>query len=202
VPAETLTAASFLQAALFFALIAAAAAADVATGRVPVRFCGAAAILGLLLATLRGGAWGGPASVSLGSHALAALGAGGVFLAAWRAGGIGRGDAWLAGAVGALAGIRLTVWVLALASLAGMLLAVGLLLAHGRLRVGLAGAGRNLFRLRYVGPPAPRASETGETPPPSGSVVPWRVPYAAAFLAGGLAAVWIQIARGAPLPFG
>ncbi len=201
-PVEILTLAAFLQAAVFFALVVAAALTDVSRGRIPVAPCAAAALAGLMLATLRGGVWSGIDSVSFGSHALAALTAFGLFFAAWRAGGIGLGDAYLAGGVGALAGVRLTVWILALGSLAGFALAVGMLLVRGGLRAGFAGAGRNSFRLRYVGPTEARASGSRETPSDPESAVPWRVPYAAAILVGSLGAVWIWLARGEALPFG
>jgi prepilin peptidase CpaA len=66
---------------------------------------------------------------------LAGLAAGGIFLLFWLAGGMGAGDVKLIAAIGCVAGVSSIKEMLLGTVLAGSLLALGLAVSHGRLRV-------------------------------------------------------------------
>lgn len=143
-----------LRHVLLFLLLTVALYTDLAHGRVdnPLAFGGIA--LGLLCQGLSGG-WGSglrpclldPAEASLMNALLGAGIAAAVFLPLAWMGGIGGGDLKLMTAVGALAGLRVTIHAMFLASAVGAALAVGLLVLKGRLREGLSGTWRTMLRL-------------------------------------------------------
>jgi prepilin peptidase CpaA len=121
------------------ALVCAAVSAvpDVRRRRIPNRITGPAILIGLLLHALNGG-WAG-----LGSSALAGLIAGAVFLVLWIAGGLGAGDVKLMAALGCFAGLAPLPLLLISVLMAAAIFALGVSVAHGRLRQTL----HNVFEL-------------------------------------------------------
>lgn len=120
---------------LLFLLLVVCAYFDLARNRVPNWCTIPAMIAGVVLAYwLDALAEGSPhlfdACVGL------VVGAG-VFLIPFLLGGMGGGDVKLMGAVGALGGFTLTVWAIFYAALVGAAMAIGVLIWHGRLWMGL-----------------------------------------------------------------
>ena len=105
---------------------------DVRERRIPNRLTGSCLLAGLLLHLAVGG-W-----LALGSAALAAVAAGGLFLVFFIAGGMGAGDVKLMAAVGAIAGLAPLELLMLATVLAGALFALALAGYHGRLRQTLS----------------------------------------------------------------
>lgn len=162
-----------LQLALA-AVVIAAAASDLKTGRIPNWITVPGAALGLALHAYHGGIQG--AILSL---AGAALGLG-IFLVLYLAGGMGAGDAKLFGAVGAIVGPQALVWVFIFTGLLGGIAAVALATARGRLRQTLAQTGHLMLSFgRVHWEEARQASSL----PATGAL---RLPYGAVIAAGAL----------------
>jgi prepilin peptidase CpaA len=111
------------------------AAFDVKSRRIPNKLTGPALLFGMALhLTLDG--WHG-----LLNCVAAGLICGGVFLVFYLAGGMGAGDVKLITAVGCLAGLTNTAYLLVLTALAGGVMAIGLALVRGRLKETLLNVG-------------------------------------------------------------
>jgi prepilin peptidase CpaA len=111
------------------------AAFDVKSRRIPNKLTGPALLFGLALhLTLDG--WHG-----LLNCVAAGLICGGVFLVFYLAGGMGAGDVKLITAVGCLAGLSNTAYLLVLTALAGGVMAIGMALMRGRLKETLLNVG-------------------------------------------------------------
>ncbi|HAU36357.1 MAG TPA: hypothetical protein DCX07_01400 [Phycisphaerales bacterium] len=86
-------------------------------------------------------------------------------MAVWLAGGIGGGDAKLAGAVGALAGWRFALSTLLFGLLAAMVMAVIVMLRRRILRRTLARVGRFVYLAFTPGKPAdPTSADSPKIP--------------------------------------
>jgi len=107
------------------------AAQDVRGGRIPnwLTYSGILAALGIRILMM---GWRG-----LGSGLLALLAGGGIFFLLFLIGGMGGGDVKLMAAVGAWTGIPQIVAVLIAAAIAGGILALGYMIAGGRIRTTL-----------------------------------------------------------------
>ena len=123
------------------ALLCAAVASiyDVRERRIPNRLTVSCLLGGLMLHLALGG-W-----YDLGSAALAALTAGGIFLVFFIAGGMGAGDVKLMAAIGAIAGLAPLELLILATVLAGALFALALAGYHGRLRKTLRNVAALLF---------------------------------------------------------
>ena len=111
------------------------AAFDVKSRRIPNKLTGPSLLFGLALHLTLGG-WHG-----LLNCVAAGLICGGVFLVFYLAGGMGAGDVKLITAVGCLAGLSNTAYLLVLTALAGGVMAIGLALMRGRLKETLMNVG-------------------------------------------------------------
>jgi len=111
------------------------AAFDVKSRRIPNKLTGPALLFGMVLHLSLDG-WHG-----LLNCVAAGLICGGVFLVFYLAGGMGAGDVKLITAVGCLAGLTNTAYLLVLTALAGGVMAIGLALVRGRLRETLMNVG-------------------------------------------------------------
>jgi prepilin peptidase CpaA len=111
------------------------AAFDVKSRRIPNKLTGPALLFGMALHLTLGG-WH-----SLLSCIAAGLICGAVFLVFYLAGGMGAGDVKLIAAVGCLAGLTNTAYLLVLTALAGGVMAIGLALVRGRLKETLMNVG-------------------------------------------------------------
>lgn len=121
-----------LFAALALGCAAIASVYDVRERRIPNRLTGVCLLTGLMLHLLMSG-WQG-----LGSAALAALTAGGLFLVFFVVGGMGAGDVKLMAAIGAIEGFPTLQLTILTTVLAGALLALALAAYHGRMRQTMA----------------------------------------------------------------
>jgi len=181
---------AFWQGTLLLILIFSAAVCDALTGRIPNAVCIGAVAGGFLLSYLRGGLYSG--EVSLASSALACGIGAGAFLPFYLAKGLGSGDVKVMAGVGALAGqLSFILWSLANTALAGVPLALAILIWRGTLAKGLRQALRAFFTWRYT------AAKNGKTS--AGEAV--RVPYAMAICAGVIWTIWLFIDRQKKLPF-
>ena len=173
---------------LFFAgtaLVCAAVASifDVRERRIPNRLTASSLLAGLLLHLALGG-WH-----DLGSAALAALTAGGIFLIFFMAGGMGAGDVKLMAAIGAITGLASLQMLILVTVLAGAVFALVLAGFHGRLRQTL----RNVATL------IAHHGSRGLTPHPEMNLSnerTLRLPFALPIAAGCLFTV-CALARGA-----
>ncbi len=165
------------------ALLCAAVASvyDVRERRIPNRLTGPCLAAGLMLHCALGG-WS-----ELGSSALAALAAGGIFLLFFLAGGMGAGDVKLIGAVGAMLGPAPLAILLLTTVLAGAVYALGLAGYHGRLRQ----------TARNVGSLLQHHGRRGLTPHPEMNLsndktlrLPFALPIATGCLAALATVVW------------
>jgi prepilin peptidase CpaA len=111
------------------------AAFDVKSRRIPNKLTGPALLFGMALHLTLGG-WH-----SLLNCVAAGLICGAVFLVFYLAGGMGAGDVKLITAVGCLAGLTNTAYLLVLTALAGGVMAIGLALVRGRLKETLLNVG-------------------------------------------------------------
>jgi prepilin peptidase CpaA len=111
------------------------AAFDVKSRRIPNKLTGPSLLFGMALHLTLGG-WHG-----LLNSVAAGLICGGVFLVFYLAGGMGAGDVKLITAVGCLAGLTNTAYLLVLTALAGGVMAIGLALVRGRLKETLLNVG-------------------------------------------------------------
>ncbi len=169
------------HAALFTALVV-AVYTDLARGRIPNWLTYPAIALGCAAAYLLGGTdWPGSSAFvpqdprpSLSVALAGAAAGGGVLLVLHLAGGMGAGDVKLMAAVGALMGLGFSLHALFYTSLAGAVLAVGVLAAKGKLGEGGRGT------LRFLWPWRDRTRD------------PERVtlPYGVAIAAGTMWAWW------------
>lgn len=147
------------------------AAFDVRSRRIPNFVTLPGILVGFLLHLALGG-WR-----QLGSSVLAALICGTVFVVFWLAGGMGAGDVKLMAAVGAIAGLPLTGYLLILTALAGGVMALGLALWRGRIKE----------TVMNVGALAVHHRSQGLSPHPELNVAntrTLRLPYALAVTAG------------------
>lgn len=185
---------SWVQGVLLLVLVVQAAVTDLRGHRIynwPV-LCGIVA--GFALSFARGGmgsfSFEGVMSdqinlsVSVGGFLLMAA----IFLLAYLTGGMGAGDVKLAAAVGALAGLRFSLWVLFHSAFAGALLALFWLIFKKDLRGGLRRTLLSGARLRW------REKDNEKMGKP---VV---IPYAVAICAGTIWAMWYVYGLGG-LPF-
>jgi prepilin peptidase CpaA len=148
-----------------------AAGFDIKSRRIPNLLTGPALLAGLLLHLGIDG-WHG-----LLTSFAAAMICGGIFLVFYLAGGMGAGDVKLIAAVGAIAGLPSTPYLLVLTSLAGGVLGIGLALMRGRLK-------QTLFN---VGALAAHHVQEGFTPHPELNVRndgALRLPYGLAIAVG------------------
>ncbi len=147
---------------------------DVSRGKV-YDWCTYPAILVGIMGGAWIGGWKGGGMALLGGSIGALL-----FLIPMLFGMVGGGDVKLMGAVGALAvllrGFSFIFLAAFLASLVGAVMALGILVWHGKFKEGLKSVGRMMVRPRAFGG--------------SSSVVDARVPYAVAIAAGTMWAWW------------
>jgi len=111
------------------------AAFDVKSRRIPNKLTGPALLFGMALHLSLDG-WHG-----LLTGVAAGLICGAVFLVFYLAGGMGAGDVKLITAVGCIAGLSNTAYLLVLTALAGGVMAIGLALMRGRLKETLMNVG-------------------------------------------------------------
>jgi prepilin peptidase CpaA len=111
------------------------AACDVKSRRIPNKLTGPALLFGMVLHLTLGG-W-----LSLLTCIAAGLICGAVFLLFYLAGGMGAGDVKLITAVGCIAGLTNTAYLLVLTALAGGVMAIGLAFVRGRLKETLSNMG-------------------------------------------------------------
>lgn len=168
-------------------------------------FCGLLAGLGL--SWLRGG-WNGVSAggiwakqVCLCDSLTAAAVLFAVFFVAYLLGGLGAGDVKLAAAVGALTGVQFSLWAALYTALAGLPIALFLLVWRGDLRGGLQRAARCSFRWRRRAETPPAAGDGGaraDNPHPTANNNV--MPYALAMALGVAWAVWAFWRAGQTLP--
>jgi prepilin peptidase CpaA len=155
------------------------AAFDVKSRRIPNKLTGPAFLFGLGLHLALGG-WHG----LLSSFAAAAI-CGVVFLVFYLAGGMGAGDVKLIAAVGCIAGLTNTAYLLVLTALAGGMMAVALAVMRGRLK-------ETLFNVVAV---ANHHKDEGLKPHPELNVLnanTLRLPYGLAIAAGCTITLYLQ----------
>jgi prepilin peptidase CpaA len=167
----------YLAAASVAALIG--AGFDMKSRRIPNFVTGPALVAGLLLHLALDG-WHG---------LLAALAAclicGVIFLIFYLAGGMGAGDVKLIAAVGCLAGLSHSPYLLILTALAGGVMGIGLALSRGQLK-------STLFNVRTL---ATHHAHQGLTPHPDLNVRntrTLRLPYGLAIAAGACITLYLQ----------
>jgi prepilin peptidase CpaA len=108
-----------------------------------------------------------------------------VFLPVFLVRGMGAGDVKLLAALGAWLGPVMVLWTAAFGAIAGGVIAVGVLLAHGYLRQAFANVGYVLWYWKSVGPaPVPELTLADSKGP--------RLPYAVPILVGLIAALWLK----------
>src|ERR1700722_5860099 len=126
---------------LLFAVLIIAATTDVLYRKVFNWLTYPAIAFGLTLAFCAGG------THDLKDHALGFLLGAGIFGIAALTGGVGGGDWKLVGAVGAIEGLKFSVYAIFYSSLFGALLAIVFLAYHGKMLVGLRRTARRAFGL-------------------------------------------------------
>jgi prepilin peptidase CpaA len=155
------------------------AAFDVKSRRIPNKLTGPSILFGLALHLTLGG-WHG-----LLNGLAAGLICGAVFLVFYLAGGMGAGDVKLITAVGCIAGLSNTPYLLVLTALAGGVMAIGLALVRGKLKE----------TLMNVGALAAHHKEQGLTSHPELNVrnaSTLRLPYGLAIAAGCTITLYLQ----------
>ncbi len=182
-----------LRHVVLFALLVAALYTDLAHGKVPNGLVYAGLGLGLVLQTAIGGWMQGsfrdclrdPSATGLANALMGAAAAFLLFLPFVLKGGFGGGDLKLMTAVGALAGLHLTLVALVLTSGVGAAIALALLVWKGRFLEGLQGS-LGLVRRLGRGPKA-------ENPSSAASLTFRYVPA----IAGGTTWAWyLEYVRG------
>ncbi len=156
-----------------------ACASDLASRRIPnlLTFGSALAAFAYYLAT--DGPWAALWS-------LAGAGAGlAILFAPFALGGLGAGDVKLLGALGAWLGPANIVWLALFTGVAGMVMAIGVALAHGYLRQAFANVRLLLSHWQVVGVRPLHALTL------DGSAAP-KLAYAVPILAGTLVTVWLR----------
>lgn len=164
-------------AALLCALLG--AAFDVRSRRIPNLLTGPAILVALMLHLVDGG-WRG-----LASSFLALLVCGTAFLVIYLAGGMGAGDVKFIAAQGCFLGLASAGPLLVLTALCGGVLAVAMVIRHGRIQQTAA----NVAVL------ASHHLREGVTPHPELNVLnagALRLPYALAIAAGTVLTVWLH----------
>jgi prepilin peptidase CpaA len=164
-------------AASVFALVG--AGYDLKSRRIPNFVTGPALLAGLLLHLTFDGWHGLLLSLAAG------LICGAIFLIFYLAGGMGAGDVKLITAVGCLAGLSNSAYLLILTSLAGGAMGIGLALMRGQLR----------STLMNVGALATHHRHQGLTPHPDLNVrnaATLRLPYGLAIAAGSCITLYLQ----------
>jgi prepilin peptidase CpaA len=150
---------------------------DVRTRRIPNWLTLGAALAGLLVQTVSGGADG--ALAASGGWAVGLL----LFLPFFLLGGMGGGDVKLLAALGAWLGPRDAIWLAVYASIAGGVLAVVVALARGYLSTALRNVAAMAAYWRTVGlRPVPDLTLESPAAP--------RLAYAIPILAGVLVTLW------------
>ncbi len=189
---------ALLQVVLLFGLIFQAAATDLLRRKIfnlPVLI---ALVGGLVLAYVRGGVGVFTADVlsseydqgiTLADSVMGLLALFIPFFIAYMTGGMGAGDAKLAAAIGALTGLRFSLWVLFNSAVAGAVLALICLLYSKQMRRGLR---RSLRAMVLIKKREKDDEELG---------APVTIPYAVAIGAGVLMTVWLFYSNGYALPF-
>jgi prepilin peptidase CpaA len=147
------------------AVLVAAAITDVRLGKIPNLVTLPAIAIGLVGHTLAGGMAGSPGTMGL-TDSLAGLAMGFVpMLLAWKAGGIGGGDAKLMAAVGALSGWEFTLSSMFYGLAVAAIMAIAVMLRRRVLRRTLARVGRFLFLvLARTRPGDPATAESPKVP--------------------------------------
>jgi prepilin peptidase CpaA len=144
---------------------------DVRSRRVPNLLTLPAILFGLLLHFTLGG-W-----QELGSSLAGGLVCGFIFAMLYVTGGMGAGDVKLMTAVGCIAGLPRTGYLLILTALAGGAMALGLVLYRGRFKATISNIGALVVHHRYQGlVPHPELNV--------GNAQTLRLPYALAIAAG------------------
>ena len=167
----------YLATASICALIA--AGFDVKSRRIPNFITGPALLFGLLLHGSVDGWRGALSSLAAG------LICGVIFLIFYLAGGMGAGDVKLIAAVGCIAGLSNSVYLLVLTALAGGVMGIGMALMRGRLR-------ETLFNVAAL---ANHHTHEGLTPHPELNVLnagTLRLPYGLAIAAGSFVTLYLQ----------
>lgn len=109
-----------------------------------------------------------------------------VFLVFYIAGGMGAGDVKLIAAVGCIAGLPNTAYLLVLTALAGGAMAVALAMAKGQLQQRMANVGEIMSHHGHAGlQPHPDLN--------LGNAATLRLPYALAIFAGSLLTLYFQL---------
>ncbi len=188
---------AMLQGGILFALILTAAVTDVTRQRIYNVPTVAAVLLGLMLSLARGGwAEGFSFSYTAPVSLLSSLaGAGAMFVLffiAYLVGGIGAGDVKLMAGVGALTGLPFSLWAAFNTAIAGVPLALGLLIWRGQLQRGLGRTLRSVLRLRKT--PAEGEAASAEEKQ-------MMIPYAVAICLGVLWTVGMYLRHDRMPPF-
>lgn len=178
---------NLLNLVVLFALLTTAAATDVAKRKIYNWTTFPAIGLGLALGYLASGLGAFPTLNTVGFGFLDRLGGFllgfGIFAVFSVARAVGPGDVKLMAAVGALTGVRFTVWAMFWGALIGALLAVWVLLMRGQLMRGL---GRSLLRALRVGRDDPQAASEEDAPEKA------RIPYGVALSFGTILAWFLN----------
>jgi prepilin peptidase CpaA len=172
---------TYLAAASGCAIVA--AFFDTKSRRIPNLLTGPSLLVGLLLHLGIDG-WRG-LSTSFG----AAVVCGGIFLFFYLAGGMGAGDVKLITAVGCIAGLSHTIYLLVFTSLAGGVMGIGLALIRGQLK-------QTLFNVSAV---TTHHLQEGLVPHPELNVLntsTLRLPYGIAVAAGCTITLYLQAMQG------
>jgi prepilin peptidase CpaA len=156
-----------------------ASAWDLRTRRLPNLLTFGSALAALVFCSATGGLRG------LGWSVAGWLAGCAVFLPFFLVRGMGAGDVKLLAALGAWLGPITVLWTAAFGAMAGGVLAIGVLLAHGYLRQAFSNVGYVLWYWKSVGPaPVPQLTLADSKGP--------RLPYAVPILVGMIAALWLK----------